>query len=93
MTYAGYRYLNAYLEEKYKEEDWLVSIVAYLQYRFLNISERMWETFRYVDPSPDNAKVYSYEYSSILRDIGSVFGSVLDSLVRETVKRKKRYTI
>lgn len=31
-----------------------------------------------------NNNTFSYEYSSILRDIGSAFSSVLDKLVRKT---------
>ena len=31
-----------------------------------------------------NSNVFSYEYGSILRDSGSVFGSIMDKLVRAT---------
>jgi len=44
----------------------------------------MIETFRYVDCNPLNYDVFSYEYASILRDVGSVFGSIMDRLVRKT---------
>lgn len=44
----------------------------------------MIETFRYVACHPNNRNTFSYEYASILRDAGSVFGSVMDRLVRET---------
>ena len=45
-------------------------------------------SFRYVECDRDNSYTFSYEFGSILRDIGSIFGSVLDTLVRNSENRK-----
>jgi len=46
--------------------------------------DRYENTFRYVSPEAGNKQAYSYEYASILRDVCSVF----DSVLKETVKQK-----
>ena len=60
----------------------LAQIEGYIGSRMAAIDARFFETFRYVDPSPDNGGTFSYEFSSILRDCGSVF----DSTMRELLK-------
>lgn len=85
--------LKESLEQKYQSFEWFNELAGYLQYRCLTILNRFWDTFRYVDPSPDNADVFSYEYASLLRDIGSVFGSVLDTMVRNTEKTSDELSI
>ena len=43
-----------------------------------------------------NIRTFSYEFGSIIRDIGSVFGSIMDTIVRMTVSglaNKKRLDI
>lgn len=66
---------------KYQTEDWFNEIGDYLLIRHPPIVHRLEDTFRYVDLHPKNSITFSYEYSSLLRDIGSVFSSVLDSLL------------
>lgn len=83
-AYRGWSDLKSYLYEKYRGEEWFDKIVNYLHNRYWPIQERFFASFRYVDLHPKNASVFSYEYASLLRDIGSVFSSVLDSLVKET---------
>jgi hypothetical protein len=51
------------------------------------------ETFRFVDCHPDNSKTFSFELSSILRDAGSIFSSVLDHLVRRGTESSDRLDI
>jgi hypothetical protein len=60
-------------------------IDGYIGSRVAAIDARFWETLRFVEPSPDNGGTFSYEFSSILRDSGSVF----DSTMRELLKLAK----
>ena len=48
----------------------------------MSIQNRLTYSLRFVELSTKNGKTYSYEYSSLLRDAGSVFTSVMDSLVK-----------
>lgn len=79
----------------YHEQDWYKKLLSYLRSRYSAIEQRFLETFRYVDLDRVNAHTSSYEYASILRDVGSVFSSTMDSLVRNThvVEAKRRYDI
>jgi len=58
--------------------------------RYSSIEDRFIETLRYVEFHPTNSGVFSYEYASLLRDIGSVFSSILDTFVRETSEIDER---
>lgn len=60
-------------------------IDGYIGSRVAAIDARFSETLRFVEPSPDNRATFSYEFSSILRDSGSVF----DSTMRELLKVAK----
>lgn len=79
-----YSRIKNILYHKFKEKPWFLAVLSYTLIRFHSIESRMIETFRYVDCNPENYDVFSYEYASILRDSGSVFGSIMDRLVRET---------
>lgn len=83
-TRIFYRRLKQVLYNKFKDEPWFSEVLSYMIVRYHSIENRMIETFRYVDCNPENFGVFSYEYASILRDSGSVFGSIMDRLVRET---------
>lgn len=74
--------LNIFIENK--NESWFPEIQEYLSSRRQSIIERYEETFRYVSPEPKNKNAYSYEYASILRDVCSVF----DSVLKETISQK-----
>lgn len=69
--------------------DWLNEIRDYLELRYPPIVNRLINVFRYVDLHPVNNDTFSYEFASILRDIGSVFTSVLDSFVKGVGKEPK----
>jgi len=69
---------------RFEKETWYDEVLSYLLQRYSSIESRMLSTFRYVDCHPDNRHVFSYEYASILRDSGSVFGSTMDRLVSKT---------
>jgi len=84
------------LSRNYDEEEWFIQIKNYLKKRYPPIANRLSNTFRYVDFHPSNKNIFSYEFASILRDIGSVFSSVLDSYVKGLGKEpqyQKNYDI
>lgn len=78
----GWRSLGAILEKKYGNQDWFNRIKFYLIDRHYHVQERLLTSFRYVELDPKNALSFSYEYSSLLRDIGGMFGSFLDKFIR-----------
>jgi hypothetical protein len=66
---------------KWGKEPGYDRIDGYTVSRYLTLDERFAETFRYVEPSPANRLTFSYEFSSILRDSGSVFDSAMRELL------------
>jgi hypothetical protein len=60
---------------------WFRELRAYIMMRYHPLEDRMISTFRYVECNPENFNVFSYEYASILRDAGSVFGSTMDTFL------------
>lgn len=68
---------------KISSAEWFPALKSYLDNRFDAIYERYLETFRYVSPHPLNKSAFSYEYSSILRDVGSVFDTVMKKIIDE----------
>jgi hypothetical protein len=79
-----YRYANHPLLYKNGIIKGFGEVLAYLIDRYSSIEERMLETFRYVTCDTHNLDTFSYEYGSILRDAGSIFGSAMDKLARGT---------
>jgi hypothetical protein len=71
-----------YIFEKCSTVPHIESLSIYAYERYLAIENRLRDSFRYVDCEANNANTYSYEYASMLRDIGSVFASVMDKVVR-----------
>jgi len=78
----GYGTLTNQFRAKWVKNPRLAVIEGYIGSRLAAIDARLFESFRYVDPSPDNAGTFSYEFSSILRDCGSVFDSVMRELLK-----------
>lgn len=72
------------LDTKYRGEPWFAEICSYLASRYSSIENRIIDVFRYVELHPSNRYTFSHEFGSILRDIGSVFGSSVDRLTRLT---------
>jgi len=70
------------LATKFKNQSWFSHAASYLSSRFPAVEARMQTTFRYVELHTENRNTFSYEFASILRDSGSIFGSVADALVR-----------
>ena len=73
-------------------------VLAYLIDRYSSVEERLLETFRYVTCDSRNLDTFSYEYGSILRDAGSIFGSAMDKLAKGTDatpqnRKSNQYTI
>jgi len=74
---------------RFYEEIWFYEMTSYLKLRFASITQRLFQTFRFVDLYPINKDTFSYEYASLLRDIGSVFSSVMDKLLRGALGEKQ----
>lgn len=92
---AGYGTVANQFRAKWGKNPRLDVIAGYLDSRVRAIDARLWETFRYVDQSPDNKGTFSYEFSSILRDCGSAFDSAMRELLRTVryPKPKREYDI
>ena len=56
---------------------WGKKTLEYLSKEYPPLEDRLIHTFRYVNPHKSNLKVFSSEYSSILRDTGSIFTSLM----------------
>jgi len=70
------------LATKFENQTWFSHATSYLSSHLLAVEARMQTTFRYVELHTENRNTFSYEFASILRDSGSIFGSVADALVR-----------
>ena len=81
---------GAYPLRRFKNETWFFDLYSYLELRYVSISERLAQTFRYVDLHPANKDAFSYEYASLLRDIGSIISSVLDKFLSNVNGGKDR---
>ena len=93
-SYTGFASLKHRLHSKYGKHSWFDRVSGYIFLRFHPIEKRVLEALRYVELHPANINTFSYEFGSILRDIGSIFGSILDEFVRNgTSKIKKEYNI
>ncbi|MCJ7559290.1 hypothetical protein MUO79_01565 [Candidatus Bathyarchaeota archaeon] len=86
---SGWHSLGPILQKKYGKQDWFNRIQIYLINRHAQIQQRLLISFNYVDFHPKNATTFSYEYASLLRDIGSVFGSFLDNLIKSALPATK----
>ena len=89
VTRFPYQTLQPILYEKHKNEQWSAEVFSYLRLRYTQIESRLMETSRYVEVETHNKFTFSYEYSSLLRDIGSAFSSVMDKFVDKTAKKRK----
>jgi hypothetical protein len=70
------------LWNKYKGQDWFESANSYCFQRFKAVEDRLFTATRFVEIHTKNRTTFSYEFASILRDCGSIFGSTLDGFVR-----------
>lgn len=90
----GYSYCKPELHLKYSPNGWFNEVLGYLGIRYHPIETRILDTLRYIELHPANKAAFSYEFGSIIRDIGSTFGSILDRLVRNTAtKPQAKYDI
>ena len=70
------------LWNKYKAQEWFEAASSYSSTRFMAVENRFLIASRYVDIHRDNSNTFSYEFATILRDCGSIFGSLMDALLR-----------
>lgn len=87
--FKSFRTCKPDLHTKYKGNTWFNEATGYLIIRYHPIETRVVNTTRYVELAPQNSRTFSFEYGSIIRDIGSVFASVLDKFVRKTTSAQK----
>lgn len=73
--------VTGFYQDHHKEE-WYVQASQYLKERRAFIQKRFLGCMRYVDVHSENSETFSYEFSSILRDCGSVFSSVLHAMLK-----------
>lgn len=81
----NYEFCKPILHSKHGANDWFNEVLGYLMIRYHPIETRTLETLRYVELHSRNRRAFSYEFGSIIRDIGSTFGSTMDKIVRNTV--------
>jgi len=72
--------------ETYRNEPWYPPIRDHLNIRYQAIENRLIPTFYIVAPDESNRATHSFTFSSILRDIGSVFDSVVRDLIVQSGK-------
>jgi hypothetical protein len=88
--YDSYASCGSQLYSKFGKSPWYVGLYGYLSLRYFHIERRIIEASRYVEISSENKATFSSEFASIIRDIGSTFGSLGDGLVRNTLASQKR---
>lgn len=69
------------LQREFNDQQWFKEAQSYWKERFRGIEARLSAALGYVQLDRRNRGSFSLEFASILRDAGSVFGSVLDALV------------
>ena len=70
------------IRDKYQGKEWFLQATKYLSSRLSSVESRLITAFRFVELHTENRMSFSYEFASILRDLGSTFSSVADILVR-----------
>lgn len=71
------------IEGDYSDQVWFNDVQEYIRMRYEAIEDRYVKTFNFVTPDKENRYTYSYEYASILRDIGSGFDSAFKMIINK----------
>lgn len=74
------------LFKTYKDELWYSSISDHITKRYSGIENNIQETFRFVTPNTSNRYTHSPVFSSIIKNVGSTFGSTLKELINYSGK-------
>jgi len=90
---AATNFLNevSLLRAKFGTNSWFTDAAGQLLTQYSGIEDRMEKSFHFVTLDKDQGNVYSYEFSSILRETGSVFCSVLDVLIRNSTRKPRKH--
>ena len=75
--------------KKYKDEQWRKDLCRHLFLSYDTVENRILQTFQFVTPTQENRDSYSHTFSSILRDSGSAFDSIMRKLIEKTGKKSK----
>jgi hypothetical protein len=73
---------GAMLRDKFHGEEWFSAAQSYWESQFPSVKETLLSALQYVEPHPKHRCVFSQEFARILKESGSIFGSVADDLVR-----------
>jgi hypothetical protein len=73
---------GAVLRDRFQGQEWFSRAQACWVSQFSSVEGRLLSAFEYVELHPENRSTFSREFAGILRDAGSIFGSVADELVR-----------
>lgn len=75
--------------KKYKDEQWHKDVCRHLFISYDTVENRILQAFQYVTPTKENRNSFSHTFSSILRDSGSVFDSIMRKIVEKTDNKSK----
>lgn len=78
----GQRNVISGFYQDHHEKAWYIEAYEYLEQRRAFVQKRFVDCMQYVEVHSENCDTFSYQFASILRDCGSVFGSVLDAMIR-----------
>ncbi len=73
---------------EYLAFDWYDNLKRYIVKNYFYQEERFIQTFRYVELNEKNSDVFSMEFSSILRDVGSIFSSTMEEIFKQNNPNK-----
>ncbi len=76
------------LFRKNEHENWYVPIFRHLNTSYEATESRLAQSFQFVTPETDNRRSYSPTFSSILRDVGSTFDSVMRELIEKSTREE-----
>jgi len=79
-----------------RTKQWFIDLIIFMENRYKAIVDRFIQSNRYLDFDPRNYRAFSYEYASLIRDIGSCFSSSLDHLLKKSCIKPVRgnnYTV
>ena len=75
--------------KKYKDEQWRKDLCRHLFLSYDTVENRILQAFQFVTPTQENRDSYSHTFSSILRDSGSAFDSIMRKLIEKAGKKSK----
>ena len=75
--------------KRYNGKMWFTPICRHLEISYETIESRLVQSFQYVTPETNNRSCYSFTFSSIIRDTGSTFDSIIRELIEKSGNKGK----